>query len=154
MALKIGDTASLFTLKNQDGKDISLSDFKGKAVVLYFYPKDDTPGCTTESCNFRDEFPKFGKMNAEIIGISADSIKSHKKFVDKFNLPFNLLSDESREVIEKYDVWKEKSMFGRKYMGIVRTTFIINPSGKISKIFEKVNVDGHNNEVMEALKEL
>jgi peroxiredoxin Q/BCP len=154
MALKAGDTAPKFTLKNQDGENISLSDFKGKAVVLYFYPKDNTPGCTTESCNFRDEFPKFGKMNAEIIGISADSVKSHKKFVDKFNLPFNLLSDESREVIDKYDVWHEKSLFGRKYMGIVRTTFIINPSGKISKIFEKVNVDGHNNEVMEALKEL
>ena len=154
MALEVGDNAPLFTLKNQDGKVISLSDFKGKAVVLYFYPKDDTPGCTTESCNFRDEFPKFGKMNAEIIGISADSVKSHKKFADKFKLPFHLLSDESREVIDKYDVWHEKSMFGRKYMGIVRTTFIINPSGKISKIFEKVNVDGHNNEVMEALKEL
>jgi len=154
MALEVGDTAPLFTLKNQDGKVISLSDFKGKAVVLYFYPKDDTSGCTTESCNFRDEFPKFGKMKAEIIGISADSVKSHKKFADKFNLPFNLLSDESREVIDKYDVWKEKSMFGRKYMGIVRTTFIINPSGKISKIFHKVQVDDHNKEVMEALKEL
>ena len=154
MALEIGDTAPSFTLKNQDGKDISLSDFKGKAVVLFFYPKDDTPGCTTESCNFRDEFPKFGKMNAEIIGISADSVKSHKKFANKFDLPFNLLSDESREAIDKYDVWHEKSMFGRKYMGIVRTTFIINPSGKIHKIFHKVNVDEHNREVIEALKEL
>lgn len=154
MALEAGDSAPLFTLKNQDGKDISLSDFKGKAVVLYFYPKDDTPGCTKESCNFRDEFPEFGKMNAEIIGISADSVKSHKKFADKFNLPFNILSDESRSVIEKYGVWKEKNMYGKKYMGIERTTFIINPSGKISRIFRKVQVDGHNNEVMEALKEL
>ena len=154
MDLNIGDKAPSFKLKNQDAKTICLSDFKGKPIVLYFYPKDDTSGCTKEACNFRDEFPKFGKLKAEIIGLSADSVESHKKFAEKYKLPFNLLSDEKKEVLEKYGVWQEKSMYGRKYMGIVRTTFIINPSGKISKIFSKVKVDVHNKEVMEALKEL
>jgi peroxiredoxin Q/BCP len=154
MALKVGDKAPSFKLKNQDGETISLSDLKGKPIVLYFYPKDDTSGCTKEACNFRDEFPKFGKMKAEIIGISADSIESHKKFAEKYKLPFNLLSDEKKETIEKYGVWQEKSIYGKKYMGIVRTTFIIDSSGKISKIFSKVKVDEHNKEVMETLKEL
>jgi peroxiredoxin Q/BCP len=154
MAIKIGDKAPTFKLKNQDAKTISLSDFKGKPVVLYFYPKDDTSGCTKEACNFRDEFPKFGKLKAEIIGVSADSVESHKKFAQKYKLPFNLLSDEKKEVLDKYEVWQEKSMYGRKYMGIVRTTVIIDSSGKISNIFPKVKVDNHNQEVMEALKEL
>jgi thioredoxin-dependent peroxiredoxin len=154
MAIKVGDKAPSFKLKNQDGKTISLSDLKGKPIVLYFYPKDDTSGCTKEACNFRDEFPKFGKMKAEIIGVSADSVESHKKFAQKYKLPFNLLSDEKKEVIEKYGVWQEKSMYGKKYMGIVRTTFIIDASGKIGKIFPKVKVDNHNKEVMEALKEM
>ena len=154
MALNVGDKAPSFKLKNQDAKVISLSDLKGKPVVLYFYPKDDTPGCTKEACNFRDEFPKFGKMKAEIIGISADAIESHKKFAEKYKLPFNLLSDEKKEVVEKYGVWQEKSMYGKKYMGIVRTTFIIDSAGKIHKIFPKVKAEEHNNEVMEALKEL
>ena len=154
MALKVGDKAPSFKLKNQDGKVISLADLKGKPIVLYFYPKDDTPGCTKEACNFRDEFPKFGKMKAEIIGVSIDSVESHKKFANKYKLPFNLLSDEKKEVVEKYGVWQEKSMYGKKYMGIVRTTFIIDGQGKIRKIFEKVKVDEHNQEVMEALKEL
>jgi len=154
MELKVGDKAPSFKLKNQDGKIISSSDFKGKPIVLYFYPKDDTSGCTKEACNFRDEFPKFGKMKAEIIGVSADSVESHKKFATKYKLPFNLLSDEKKEILEKYGVWQEKSMYGRKYMGIVRTTFIIDSSGKISNIFPKVKVDKHNQEVMEALKEL
>ena len=154
MALEVGKKAPSFKLKNQGGKTISLSDLKGKPVVLYFYPKDDTPGCTKEACNFRDEFPKFGKMKAEIIGVSTDSVESHKKFANKYKLPFNLLSDESKDVVEKYGVWKEKNMYGKKYMGIERTTFIIDPSGKIKKIFPKVKVDNHNQEVMEALKEL
>lgn len=154
MELKVGDKAPSFKLMNQDAKTISLGDLKGKPIVLYFYPKDDTSGCTKEACNFRDEFPKFGKMKAEIIGISADSTESHKKFAKKYKPPFNLLSDEKKEVIEKYGVWQEKSMYGKKYMGIVRTTFIIDPSGKISKIFPKVKVEEHNSEVMEALKEL
>ncbi|MBK9099592.1 MAG: thioredoxin-dependent thiol peroxidase [bacterium] len=154
MALKVGDKAPAFKLKNQDGELISLSDLKGKPVVLYFYPKDDTPGCTKEACNFRDEFPKFGKLKAEIIGISTDSVDSHKKFADKYKLPFNLLADEKKEIVEKYGVWKEKNMYGKKYMGIERTTFIIDANGKISKIFPKVKVDDHNKEVMDALKEL
>jgi len=154
MALKVGDKAPAFKLKNQDAKLISLSDLKGKPIVIYFYPKDDTSGCTKEACNFRDEFPKFGKMKAEIIGVSADSVESHKKFAEKYKLPFNLLSDDKKEVVEKYGVWKEKNMYGRKYMGIERTTFIISAAGKISKIFSKVKVDNHNKEVIEALKEL
>ncbi|MBV6419460.1 MAG: putative peroxiredoxin bcp [Ignavibacteriaceae bacterium] len=154
MALKVGDKAPAFKLKNQDEETISLSRLKGKPVVLYFYPKDDTPGCTKEACNFRDEFPKFGKLKAEIIGISTDSVKSHKKFAEKYGLPFNLLADEKKEVVEKYGVWKEKNMYGRKYMGIERTTFIINSDGRIANIFPKVKVDEHNKEVMEALKEL
>ena len=154
MELKVGDKAPSFKLKNQDSKEVSLTGLKGKPVVLYFYPKDDTSGCTKEACNFRDEFPKFGKMKAEIIGVSADSVETHKKFAEKYNLPFDLLSDEKKEVLEKYGVWQEKSMYGRKYMGIVRTTFIIDANGKISKIFPKVKVEGHNAEVMDALKEL
>jgi peroxiredoxin Q/BCP len=154
MALNVGDKAPSFKLKNQDAKIISLSDLKGKPVVLYFYPKDDTPGCTKEACNFRDDFPKFGKFKAEIIGISADEIESHKKFANKYKLPFNLLSDDKKEVVEKYGVWKEKNMYGKKYMGIERTTLVIDGDGKIAKIFPKVKVDDHNKEVMEALKEL
>jgi len=154
MALKVGDKAPAFKLKNQDEETISLSGLKGKPVVLYFYPKDDTPGCTKEACNFRDEFPKFGKLKAEIIGISTDSVKSHKKFAEKYGLPFNLLADEKKQVVQEYGVWKEKNMYGRKYMGIERTTFIINSDGRIANIFPKVKVDEHNKEVMEALKEL
>ena len=154
MSLKVGDKAPAFKLKNQDGGTISLNDLKGKPVVLYFYPKDNTSGCTKEACNFRDEFPKFRKIKAEIIGVSADSVESHKKFADKYKLPFNLLSDEKEEVLEKYGVWQEKSMYGKKYMGIVRTTFVIGSDGKIKKIFPKVKVDNHNKEVMEALKEI
>ena len=154
MSLKVGDKAPAFKLKNQDGETISLNDLKGKPVVLYFYPKDNTSGCTKEACNFRDEFPKFRKIKAEIIGVSADSVESHKKFADKYKLPFNLLSDEKEEVLEKYGVWQEKSMYGKKYMGIVRTTFVIGSDGKIKKIFPKVKVDNHNKEVMEALKKI
>lgn len=147
-----GKTAPGFKLKNQDGKLISLSDFKGKHVILYFYPKDNTSGCTKEACNFRDEFPKFEKSDAVILGVSPDSVKSHKKFAEKYKLNFDLLSDENKELAEKYDVWKEKSMYGRKYMGVERTTYIIDPEGKIKKIFRKVKVDGHNKEVLEAIK--
>ena len=154
MALKVGDKAPAFKLKNQDEDTISLSGLKGKPVVLYFYPKDDTPGCTKEACNFRDEFPKFGKLKAEIIGISTDSVKSHKKFAEKYGLPFILLADEKKQVVQEYGVWKEKNMYGRKYMGIERTTFIINSDGRIANLFPKVKVDEHNKEVMEALKEL
>jgi len=146
--------APAFSLKDQDNKDVSLNDFKGKNIVIYFYPKDNTSGCTKEACNFRDDFPDFKKLKAVILGISPDSVSSHKKFADKYNLPFHLLSDEKKLVLEKYGVWKEKSMYGRKYMGVERSTFIIDKTGKVKKIFRKVKVDGHNKEVMEALKEL
>jgi peroxiredoxin Q/BCP len=150
--LKEGMKAPAFKLKNQDGKTVSLSDFKGKNVVLYFYPKDNTPGCTLEACNLRDDFPKFGKLDAVILGVSPDSVESHKKFAEKFKLPFDLLSDESKALLEKYEVWKEKSMYGKKYMGVERTTYVIDGNGKIKKIFNKVKVEGHNKELMEALK--
>ncbi|MEO8398733.1 MAG: thioredoxin-dependent thiol peroxidase [Ignavibacteriaceae bacterium] len=151
--LEEGKKAPDFKLKDQDGNDHSLENYKGKKVVLYFYPKDDTSGCTKEACSFRDEFPKFNKLNAEILGVSPDSVKSHKKFAEKYNLPFTLLADEEKEVVEKYDVWQEKSMFGKKYMGVVRTTVIIDENGIVKKIFPKVKVEGHDQEVMEALKD-
>ena len=154
MSIKMGLKAPSFKLNNQDGKKVSLTDFKGKNIVLYFYPKDNTSGCTKEACNFRDEFPKFGKLNAVILGVSPDSVESHLKFKNKYKLPFDLLSDEKKEVLKKYHVWKEKSMYGRKYMGVERTTFIVDGNGKIAKIFPKVKVDKHNAEVMGALKEL
>lgn len=147
-----GKKAPSFKLKDQDGKLISLESLKGSNVVLYFYPKDDTPGCTIEACNFRDEFPKFKKIDAVILGVSPDSVESHKKFAAKFKLPFSLLSDEKEEVCEKYGVWQEKSMYGKKYMGVVRTTFVIDGTGKIKKIFPKVKIEGHNEEVMAVLK--
>ena len=150
---EVGKKAPDFTLLDQDGQKVSFKDFIGKKVVLYFYPKDNTSGCTKEACNFRDDFPKFKKSDAVIIGISPDSVNSHKKFAEKYNLPFTLLSDEDKKVLEKYKVWKEKSMYGRKYMGVERTTYVIDENGKIKKIFNKVKVDGHNKEVMEALKD-
>ncbi|HSR17827.1 MAG TPA: thioredoxin-dependent thiol peroxidase, partial [Ignavibacteriaceae bacterium] len=138
--LEEGKKAPFFTLKNQDGKSISLKDFYGKKVVLYFYPKDDTSGCTKEACSFRDGLPEFNNLNAVILGVSPDSVESHKKFAEKYNLPFTLLSDEPREVIEKYEVWKEKNNYGKKYMGVERTTFLIDENGMIKKIFSKVKV--------------
>ncbi|RKY94900.1 MAG: thioredoxin-dependent thiol peroxidase [Ignavibacteriae bacterium] len=149
-----GKKAPAIKLKNQDGKTISLNDFNNQNIVLYFYPKDNTSGCTKEACNFRDEFPKFGKLDAVILGVSPDSVESHKKFVEKYKLPFDLLSDEKKDTVKKYDVWKEKNMYGRKYMGVVRSTFIIDKNRKIRKIFSKVKVADHNKEVMEALKEI
>ncbi len=149
-----GKKAPAIKLKNQDGKTVSLNDFKDQNIVLYFYPKDNTSGCTKEACNFRDEFPKFGKLDAVILGVSPDSVESHKKFAEKYNLPFDLLSDEKKEVVQKYDVWKEKNMYGRKYMGVVRSTFIIDKNKKVRKIFSKVKVADHNKEVMEAIKEI
>jgi peroxiredoxin Q/BCP len=154
MALKVGDKAPAINLKDQKGNKVSLNDFKGQNVVLYFYPKDNTSGCTSQACNFRDEFPKFEKLSAVILGVSPDSVDSHKKFAEKFYLPFTLLSDENKEVVDKYGVWREKSMYGRKYMGVVRTTFIIDGKGKIQKIYPKVKVAEHNKEVIEALKNL
>jgi len=150
--IKEGNVAPDFRLKDQNENTISLSDFKGKNVILYFYPKDNTSGCTAEACSFRDDLPKFSKVDAIILGVSPDSVESHRKFADKYKLNFSLLADEKKEVVKKYNVWKEKNMYGKKYMGVERTTYIIDPAGKIKKIFRKVKVDGHNKEVMEALK--
>lgn len=150
--LKEGSKAPAFTLPNQDGKKISLKDFLGKKVVLYFYPKDMTSGCTKEACDFRDHIKLFHNKDVIVLGVSPDSVQSHKKFQEKYNLPFDLLSDETKKVLEKYGVWKEKSMYGKKYFGVERTTFIIDEKGKIKKIFPRVKVDGHIKEVLEALE--
>ena len=152
--LDIGSPAPDFTLKDQDGNEITLSKLKGKWIVLYFYPKDMTPGCTTEACNFQETLPNFKSLNAEIIGVSKDSVKKHRKFADKYKLAFTLVSDENGAVCEAYDVWKEKFNYGKSYMGIVRSTFIIDPEGTIVKIYPKVNVKEHHQEVQEDIKSL
>ncbi|MGE5431166.1 MAG: thioredoxin-dependent thiol peroxidase [Syntrophomonadaceae bacterium] len=149
--LKEGDKAPEFSLKDRSGNTVSLRDLHGKKVVLYFYPKDDTPGCTKEACSFRDNLPEFSRLNAVVLGISADSEESHQKFADKYNLPFTLLSDPDKKVIQEYDVWKEKNMYGKKSMGIERTTFVIDENGRIMRVFPKVKVDGHVEEVMEVI---
>lgn len=149
--LKIGDKAPDFSLLGDDGKEHSLKDFKGKKIVLFFYPKDDTSGCTKEACSFRDNTSLIKKKGAVVLGVSGDSVESHKKFVSKYDLNFVLLSNEDKSVLDAYGVWKEKSMYGRTFMGIERTTFIIDEQGKISHIFPKVKVDGHTEEVLNAL---
>lgn len=141
--LKAGDKAPEFKLAADNGETVSLKDYKGKKVILYFYPKDMTSGCTAEACDFRDNIKKFEKKNTVVIGVSADDTKSHVKFKEKYDLPFMLLSDESKKMLEDYGVWQEKSMYGRKYMGIARTTFVIDEKGKIEKVYEKVKVPGH-----------
>ncbi len=152
MSVSEGAAAPNFTLESSAGKKISLKDLKGKKVVLYFYPKDDTPGCTKEACGFRDGIGELKKLGAVVLGVSPDDVESHEKFIKKYSLPFDLLADTDHAVAEKYGVWKEKSMYGRKYMGIERTTFIIDTDGKIAKIFPKVKVDAHSEEVAAALK--
>lgn len=154
MGLKINQKAPDFSLPDQDGKKHKLSDYKGQWVLLYFYPKDDTPGCTKEACAMRDNLPKFGKTKAKVFGISVDSVASHKKFTDKYKLNFTLLADEDKKVVNKYGVWQEKSMYGRKYFGTVRDSFLINPEGKIVKIYNKVKPEQHATEVLADLKEL
>ena len=149
--VKEGKKAPDFSGKNQDGKLVKLSSFKTKQnIVLYFYPKDMTPGCTTEACDFKDQFKKF--KNTIIIGISTDSSERHRKFIDKYNLPFELIADENKKICEKYGVWQEKKLYGKTYMGIVRSTFIIDKIGIVQKIFTKVKVKGHVDEVLESLK--
>ncbi|MCM0606543.1 MAG: thioredoxin-dependent thiol peroxidase [Xanthomonadaceae bacterium] len=149
--LKVGDKAPAFKLKNDQDEWMSLKDFSGKTLVLYFYPKDLTSGCTTESCDFNDNLPKLKKKDAVVIGVSKDSVASHVKFRDKYKFKFNLLSDPETEMCEAYGVWKEKSMYGRKYMGIERTTFIISPKGVIEKIYNKVKVPGHVDDVLSSI---
>jgi peroxiredoxin Q/BCP len=149
--LTIGSMAPDFSLEGDDGNKHSLKEFRGKKIVLYFYPKDDTSGCTKESCSFRDNLSSIKGKGAVVLGVSADGTGSHRKFVSKYDLNFPLLSDESKSVLETYGVWKLKSFMGRKYMGIERTTIIIDEKGKISHIFPKVKVDGHTEEVLNAL---
>lgn len=151
--LSEGKKAPQFTLPDSYGNKVSLKSFLGKKVVLYFYPKDMTSGCTQEACDFRDSSPDFKKLKTTVLGVSVDPVDKHKKFTEKYELPFTLLSDEDKKVVEKYGVWVEKSMYGRKYMGIVRTTFIIDESGKIQKIYPKVKVKGHVEEVINFLGE-
>lgn len=147
MPIAAGQPAPDFTLPTETGDMLTLSSLRGQWVVLYAYPKDDTSGCTTESCEFRDAFPRFGTKNAVILGISPDGVKSHLKFKTKYDLPFTLVADEEKVALQAYDVWKEKSMYGKKYMGVERTTFVIDPAGTIAKVFEKVKPAGHAAEV-------
>ena len=152
-SLKIGQKAPDFTVLNDAGEKVKLSELKGKKVVLYFYPKDDTPGCTVEACAFRDGIEEIKKRGAIVLGVSIDSVESHKKFKSKFDLNFPLLADTEKKLAEAYGTWKEKSMYGKKYMGIERTTFIIDEQGKISHVFPKVKVQDHYDEVLEGLEE-
>lgn len=152
MKLKIGQKAPDFSLPDQEGKLQSLAQYKGKWVLLYFYPKDDTPGCTKEACSLRDSFPAFQEMKAAVLGISADSPESHAKFSTKYQLPFTLLSDEKKETLEEYGVWAEKKFMGKKYFGILRTSFLIDPDGKIVKIYENVKPEIHAGEVLKELQ--
>jgi thioredoxin-dependent peroxiredoxin len=150
--LKAGNKAPDFTLQSDSGKEVSLSQFLGKKeVILYFYPKDNTPGCTKEACSFRDSINVFSSKNAEVLGVSPDSVKSHQNFIQKQNLNFTLLSDPDHKVAEAYGAWGEKSMYGKKYMGILRTTFVIGKDGKIKKVFEKVKPEGHAEEILNTL---
>ena len=150
----VGDKAPAFSLEDQSGKTVKLSDFKGKTVVLYFYPKDDTPGCTREACAFRDEHSALKKAGAVVLGVSPDSGPSHAKFAGKYNLPFPLLADTDHAISEKYGAWGEKSLYGRKFMGITRSTFLIDASGKVARVWPKVKVDGHVDQVLEAIREI
>ncbi len=149
--LEVGDKAPAFQAKDQDGETVSLSDFKGKKVVLYFYPKDDTPGCTKEACSFRDGWSKFRKRGVAVLGVSTDDERSHRKFAEKFSLPFPLLADPEKKIVTDYGVWGEKSMYGRKYMGTHRVTYVIDETGKIAAVWPKVKPDGHADEILEAI---
>ena len=153
LKLKEGDPAPEFTAQTGDGATVSLKDYRGKNVILFFYPKDDTPGCTKEACSFRDYFATFQARGAIILGVSVDPVKSHKKFSEKFKLPFTLLSDEDKQIVEAYGVWGQKSFMGRKYMGTHRVTFLIGPDGVIRKIWPKVKPEAHVAEVLAAMQE-
>jgi peroxiredoxin Q/BCP len=152
--VEAGQPAPEFTLHDQDGQTVSLKQLEGHPVVLYFYPKDDTSGCTKEACAFRDARADYEKAGAKVIGVSPDEVKSHRKFADKYELPFTLLADPEKAVCQAYGVWKQKSMYGKTYMGVERTTFVIDRKGKVAKVFTKVKVDGHAGAVLEAIKAL
>jgi peroxiredoxin Q/BCP len=152
--LEEGAKAPAFTALADDGKKVKLSDFKGRPVVLYFYPKDDTPGCTKEACAFRDRLAELKSLGAVVLGVSCDDIKSHGKFRDKYQLNFPLLVDEEHKIAELYGAWREKNMYGKKSMGIQRSTYLIDSQGKIAKVWKRVSVDGHDEQVLEALKAL
>jgi peroxiredoxin Q/BCP len=147
---QIGDKAPAFSGVNQHGETVSLSDFKGKKLVLYFYPKDMTPGCTAESCNLSENYERFQSQGYEILGVSPDDEKKHGKFIEKYDLKFDLLADTEKETIQAYGLWVEKSMYGRKYMGVARTTFIIDEEGIIQEVFEKVKTKDHSNQILGA----
>ena len=151
--LQIGDTIPSFELPDQQGKLVTSSDFVGKPLVIYFYPKDDTPGCTKEACSFRDTFKEYQERGVTVIGISADTPQAHGKFASKYNLPFILLSDTDTSVIKAFGAWGEKKMYGKRYEGIIRSTFVINSQGKIVMVFPKVKVEDHAKEVLTALKD-
>lgn len=151
-ALEVGDRAPDFTLPASTGKDVKLSSLKGKQVVLYFYPRDDTSGCTIEACGFRDSMPRFDSLDAVVLGVSTDPLDSHEKFIKKYGLNFALLSDEDRVVHRLYGTWKEKTLYGKKFWGTERSTFVIGGDGKIKRIFRKVSPQGHEVEVLAALK--
>jgi peroxiredoxin Q/BCP len=150
--LKEGDMAPDFTSKDQNGNPILLKDFRGQKIVLYFYPKDDTPGCTAEACNFRDNYSSLELQGIKVIGVSTDDEKSHQKFITKYQLPFTLISDNNHTVVEAYGVWVEKNMYGKKYMGTARKTFLVDEQGKISKIIGKVDTENSTAQVLEFLK--
>lgn len=149
-----GQKAPAFTLTADSGEKVRLSDLKGAPVVLYFYPKDDTPGCTKEACAFRDQKQQLKKLGAVVLGVSPDTLESHTKFRDKFDLNFPLLADKDHKVAEKYGAWREKNMYGKKSMGIQRSTFLIDSAGKVAKLWKRVKVDGHDEQVLAALKDL
>jgi len=152
--IEIGEKAPEFCLPNQDEVEICLRDLKGKWVVLYFYPKDNTPGCTTEACDFTDNLPDFEELDAVVLGVSPDSPKKHRNFIEKKGLKITLLSDEDKKVLEEYGVWQLKKMCGREYMGVVRTTYLIDPEGKVAKRWDKVKVKGHVEKVKEELEKI
>jgi len=154
MSVEEGRKAPDFAAATDGGKKLKLSELRGKPVVLYFYPKDDTSGCTAEACGFRDSLPDFGKLKAQVIGVSKDSVEKHDKFKKKYGLNFPLVSDEDGKICEKYGTWIEKSLYGRKYMGIERATFLIDKAGTVAKVWHKVKVPGHVDEVLKALKAL
>jgi peroxiredoxin Q/BCP len=152
--IEAGQKAPAFTLTGDDGEKVRLADLRGRPVVLYFYPKDDTPGCTREACAFRDCAAQFKRLRATLLGVSADSIESHERFRDKHGLNFPLLADEGHKVAEKYGAWREKNLYGKKSMGIQRSTFLIDADGKVAQVWKRVNVDGHDRQVLDALAKL